>query len=160
MVESLAICQANKGLELFAYCLMPSHLHLIGRVQEDRLSDGLRETPSAGLILRTERRRLWYQSNGGPTFAGPPFLRWYGSVTRNGRGRCCLAAPGTVPVHLARLCATSLSGPVPLLPMAFTRNQVMVADPRPFTKKMALVDTPASCHAASSAGSFPLRWIW
>ena len=42
IIESLAYCQKEKGLELFAYVLMPSHLHLIGRVQEGRLSDVLR----------------------------------------------------------------------------------------------------------------------
>jgi putative transposase len=32
IIQSLAYCQANKGLELFVYGLMPSHLHLIARV--------------------------------------------------------------------------------------------------------------------------------
>ncbi len=43
IIQSLAYCQANKGLELFAYGLMPSHLHLIARVQEGQLSDVLRD---------------------------------------------------------------------------------------------------------------------
>ena len=54
IIESLAYCQkasssrrvGEKGLELFAYVLMPSHLHLIGRVQEGRLSDVLRDFKS------------------------------------------------------------------------------------------------------------------
>lgn len=46
VLDSLAYCQANKGLELFAYCLMPSHLHIIARVQEGRLSDVLRDFKS------------------------------------------------------------------------------------------------------------------
>ena len=46
IIESLAYCQAQKGLELFAYALMPSHLHLIARVQEGRLSDVLRDFKS------------------------------------------------------------------------------------------------------------------
>jgi len=46
VLDSLAYCQVNKGLELFAYCLMPSHLHLIARVQEGRLSDVLRDFKS------------------------------------------------------------------------------------------------------------------
>jgi len=46
ILESLAFCQGNKGLELFAYCLMPSHLHLIARVQLGRLSDVLRDFKS------------------------------------------------------------------------------------------------------------------
>ena len=41
IIQNLAFCQANKGLELFAYGLMPSHLHLIARVQQGHLSDVL-----------------------------------------------------------------------------------------------------------------------
>ena len=29
MVESLKYCQQNKGLELFAWCIMTNHVHLI-----------------------------------------------------------------------------------------------------------------------------------
>ena len=46
IIQSLAFCQANKGLELFAYGLMPSHLHIIARVQEGQLSDMLRDFKS------------------------------------------------------------------------------------------------------------------
>ena len=31
MVGSLKFCREHKGLELFAYCIMPSHVHLIFR---------------------------------------------------------------------------------------------------------------------------------
>lgn len=31
IVDSLKYCQNNKGLEIYAWCLMPSHLHLIAR---------------------------------------------------------------------------------------------------------------------------------
>ena len=31
VVNSLQYCQKHKGLEIFAWCLMPSHLHLIAR---------------------------------------------------------------------------------------------------------------------------------
>ena len=31
ILESLKYCQAHKGLELFAYCLMTNHLHLMSR---------------------------------------------------------------------------------------------------------------------------------
>lgn len=44
IVESLKYCQQHKGLEIFAWCLMPSHLHLIVRAQEGfLLSDILRD---------------------------------------------------------------------------------------------------------------------
>lgn len=31
IIESLKYCQKHKGLEIFAWCLMPSHLHMIAR---------------------------------------------------------------------------------------------------------------------------------
>lgn len=31
IVNSLQYCQKHKGLEIFGWCLMPSHLHLIAR---------------------------------------------------------------------------------------------------------------------------------
>jgi len=31
LVESIAYCRAKKGMELYAYCFMPSHVHLIFR---------------------------------------------------------------------------------------------------------------------------------
>jgi len=34
IVESLRYCQINKGLELFCWCIMPSHVHLIFRTKE------------------------------------------------------------------------------------------------------------------------------
>ncbi len=34
IINSLKYCQVNKGLEIFAYCLMPSHLHLICSAKE------------------------------------------------------------------------------------------------------------------------------
>ena len=44
IVESLKHCQQNKGLELYAWCLMPSHLHLIANAKEGfKLSDILRD---------------------------------------------------------------------------------------------------------------------
>jgi len=31
IVRSLQFCQKHKGLEIFGWCLMPSHLHIIAR---------------------------------------------------------------------------------------------------------------------------------
>jgi putative transposase len=31
MLESLAYCRQEKGMEIFAWCIMPSHMHLIFR---------------------------------------------------------------------------------------------------------------------------------
>src|SRR6476620_728172 len=31
ITESLAYCRQNKGMELYGYCIMPSHIHMIFR---------------------------------------------------------------------------------------------------------------------------------
>ena len=39
-IDSLKYCQQNKGLEVYAYCLMTSHAHLIIRTKgENKLED-------------------------------------------------------------------------------------------------------------------------
>lgn len=44
LIDSLKYCQQHKGLELYAWCLLTNHLHLIAGAQEDRnLSDILRD---------------------------------------------------------------------------------------------------------------------
>jgi REP element-mobilizing transposase RayT len=44
LVENLQYCQKYKGLELFAWCIMTNHLHLIIRAKEGfKLSDILRD---------------------------------------------------------------------------------------------------------------------
>lgn len=44
IVNSLNYCIKNKGLEVYAYCLMPSHLHLMCRADDDTpLSDIVRD---------------------------------------------------------------------------------------------------------------------
>ena len=44
LINSLAYCQKHKGLVIFAWCLMPSHLHMLCRVeQKGGLSDLLRD---------------------------------------------------------------------------------------------------------------------
>ena len=44
IADSLRHCQKNKGLELYAWCLMPSHLHTIIAAEGDgNLSDILRD---------------------------------------------------------------------------------------------------------------------
>jgi REP element-mobilizing transposase RayT len=34
LIENLSYCQKNKGLEIFAWCIMSNHVHLIIRAQE------------------------------------------------------------------------------------------------------------------------------
>jgi putative transposase len=44
IIDSLRYCQKEKGLIIFGYCLMSSHLHLIARADENcNLSDILRD---------------------------------------------------------------------------------------------------------------------
>lgn len=65
--DSLNYCTANKGLEVFAWCLMSNHLHLVGRATENcRISDIIRDFKkfTAKTILEIiqtepESRRDW-----------------------------------------------------------------------------------------------------
>jgi REP element-mobilizing transposase RayT len=69
VIASLAFCQRNKGLEIFAYVIMSNHIHLLIRSSEtvpNTLSDTIREFKSytAKKILETvqtenESRREW-----------------------------------------------------------------------------------------------------
>lgn len=44
IIDSLKYCQENKGLVIFAYCLMPNHLHVICKADDDyNLSDIIRD---------------------------------------------------------------------------------------------------------------------
>jgi len=36
LLNNLNYCVDNKGLEVFSYCLMPSHLHMISRAQDNQ----------------------------------------------------------------------------------------------------------------------------
>ena len=42
-VKSLEFCRKNKELELFAYCIMPSHVHLIFRAKNNNPGELLRD---------------------------------------------------------------------------------------------------------------------
>jgi REP element-mobilizing transposase RayT len=67
IINSLQYCQKGKGLEIFGYCIMPSHLHLIARAEgKITLSDILRDfnkfTSKAiirQILNRPESRRDW-----------------------------------------------------------------------------------------------------
>ncbi|MDD3860771.1 MAG: transposase [Bacteroidales bacterium] len=43
LIDSIRYCQKYKSLELYAYCLMPTHLHLIARANELKLCDIMRD---------------------------------------------------------------------------------------------------------------------
>ena len=67
MVDSLKFCQKSKSLEIFAYVIMSSHIHLLCRRKERLLSELLRDFKSytAKAILNaifanpTESRKDW-----------------------------------------------------------------------------------------------------
>nr|WP_294792191.1 transposase [uncultured Mucilaginibacter sp.] len=67
MVESLRFCIENKGLELYAWCIMSSHVHLIISTENGNLSDIMRDMKrhTAKQILKAieenvqESRREW-----------------------------------------------------------------------------------------------------
>ncbi len=67
IVESLEYCQKHKGLELYAWCLMPSHLHMIASGAGDtHLSDILRDFKKytskqivKQILEEPESRREW-----------------------------------------------------------------------------------------------------
>jgi putative transposase len=42
LVKSVAYCRKYKGMELFAYCFMPSHVHLIFRAKNENPTELLR----------------------------------------------------------------------------------------------------------------------
>ena len=71
LVESLRYCQQEKGLELFSWCIMSNHVHLIARAKEgSRLPDILRDYKkyTAKLVLKAiedhpqESRKEWMLS--------------------------------------------------------------------------------------------------
>lgn len=67
LIKNIKYCQENKGLELYAYVIMPNHLHLIARAEEGRLSEILRDFKSytAKVLIemvdthQQESRREW-----------------------------------------------------------------------------------------------------
>jgi REP element-mobilizing transposase RayT len=67
IADSLEYCQKEKGLVIFGYCIMPSHIHLIARAEgKNTLSDILRDfkkfTSKAiirQIIEESESRRDW-----------------------------------------------------------------------------------------------------
>jgi putative transposase len=46
VIESIRYCQQNKGLEVYGYCIMTSHIHLIVGSTGNRLEDIIRDLKS------------------------------------------------------------------------------------------------------------------
>lgn len=43
LMRSIDYCRKNKGMEIYAWCIMPSHVHLIFRAKENNPSDLVRD---------------------------------------------------------------------------------------------------------------------
>lgn len=88
LIESLRHCQAHKGLELFAFVIMPSHVHFIARLQSGHLSDVLRDLKSytakrfLDLVLNEpgESRKEWllrsFREAAASTLQNAAFMVW------------------------------------------------------------------------------------
>ena len=67
IIDSLKYCQENKGLNIFGWCLMPSHLHLIANTKtlfdlDNVVRDFKRHTTKNAVLLienEPESRREW-----------------------------------------------------------------------------------------------------
>jgi putative transposase len=88
VVESLRYCQEKKGLDLYAWCLMTNHVHLIAAVRETfNLSDLLRDLKKytakkliAAIQNPEESRRAWllwiFRAAGGNNPNNQVFQLW------------------------------------------------------------------------------------
>jgi len=67
LVENITFCQEFKGLELYCYCIMPSHVHWIASRKHGKIGDLLRDFKSytakelikAIRINKVESRKEW-----------------------------------------------------------------------------------------------------
>ena len=55
IIDSIRFCQQKKGLELFGYVIMPSHIHLIARSEETPIGDVVRDLKKYTANQITER---------------------------------------------------------------------------------------------------------
>ena len=67
VINSLKFCEENKGLDVFAYVIMPSHMHMVARHEDGKLNEIIRDFKSftAKEIIRSienehgESRKGW-----------------------------------------------------------------------------------------------------
>ncbi|MEI6556013.1 MAG: transposase [Paludibacter sp.] len=66
VIDSLRFCQANKGLEIYAFVIMSNHIHILLRSSTGKLSDTIREFKSftakqilLAIEMEQESRRDW-----------------------------------------------------------------------------------------------------
>ncbi|MBD2769469.1 transposase [Hymenobacter sp. BT664] len=71
IIDSLRYCQQKKGLELFAYCLMTNHLHLIARAADGHeLSNIVRD------FKKFTATKLFNEITNAPTESRRGWLLW------------------------------------------------------------------------------------
>lgn len=71
IIDSLRYCQQHKGLELYAYCLMTNHLHLIARAAEGQeLSNIVRD------FKKFTARRVFEKMHLNPQESRRNWLEW------------------------------------------------------------------------------------
>jgi REP element-mobilizing transposase RayT len=71
LLESLRYCQENKGLEVYGYCIMTSHAHLIIARNGDRSLDGI-----IGDIKKFTAKRLIEAIKSNPQESRKELLMW------------------------------------------------------------------------------------
>ncbi|UYZ59380.1 REP-associated tyrosine transposase [Hymenobacter latericus] len=79
IVRSLAYCQAHKGLELYAYCIMSNHVHLIARATPPATLSGIVRD-----FKKFTARTLMLELETNPQESRRSWLRWM--FERNGMG--------------------------------------------------------------------------
>ncbi len=70
LLQSLTYCEQNKGLELYAYCIMPSHVHLIIGSNSQPLPNIMRDFKS--FTSRALRKEI----TGNPTESRKEWMLW------------------------------------------------------------------------------------
>ena len=70
LVKSFKYCQQNKGLEIFAWCIMPSHVHLIISSHVKLLEDIVRD------LKRHTSEQLRKLINGHPAESRREWMVW------------------------------------------------------------------------------------
>ena len=43
VTEALEYCRKNRGMKIYGYCIMPSHVHLLFQIEEKNPSDVIRD---------------------------------------------------------------------------------------------------------------------
>ena len=70
VLDSLRFCQQNKGLEVYAWCIMPSHIHLIVGTVDKPLQNILRDLKSH------TSRKLREEINENPSESRKKWIVW------------------------------------------------------------------------------------